>query len=34
MALAPFGNDFGSKLTGNGVGTQDAGIDVQQFHDQ
>jgi hypothetical protein len=34
MALAPFGHHLGGELAGNGVGSQDTGIDVQQLHDQ
>ena len=34
MVLAPFGDYFSAELAGNGVGAQDAGIDVQKFHDQ
>ena len=33
VRLAPFGDDFGRQLARDGIGAQDAGIDVQQFHD-
>jgi hypothetical protein len=34
VAGLPLGDDLGRQLAGNGVGGEDAGIDVKQFHGQ
>jgi hypothetical protein len=34
MAGAPLADDVAGELARNGVGAEDAGIDVKQFHDE